>query len=100
MKTIFFILICLTTFFNVKAQETNEIDFSNIVIFPNPTSEILFLRNGDRIDSYRIHNLQGVLVQEGIQNAQIISLIDLPIGIYFLEMKIGEAVETRKIEKK
>lgn len=100
MKTIFFSIICLSCFIQAKAQETNEVDFSNIVIFPNPTSEILFLRNGDRIESYRIHNLQGILVQEGIQNAQIISLIDLPIGVYFLEMKIGEAFEIRRIEKK
>jgi hypothetical protein len=74
--------------------------FKEIQIFPNPTSEILFLRNGDKVESYSIINMQGQKVQEGMQHAQVISLIDLPIGIYFLELKIGEMIERRRIEKR
>jgi|GEM_PF-1838614 len=73
--------------------------FEEIRLFPNPTSEIIFIKHGDLIDSYRIMDMQGRIVQEGIRNAQVISLIDLPSGYYFIEMKIGEATEKVRIQK-
>lgn len=73
--------------------------FDQIRLFPNPTSEIIFIRNGKMIDSYQVINMQGQAVLEGICNAQIISLVDVPVGYYFLELKIGEAVERFKIQK-
>lgn len=87
------------------AQETNEsientsANFDEIVFFPNPTSELIYIRRGEKIDSYRILNMQGQEVQTGISNAQIISLVDLPIGFYFIELRIGEEKTTRKVEK-
>jgi hypothetical protein len=43
--------------------------------------------------------MQGQEVQTGISNVQIISLVDLPIGFYFIELKIGEQKTRRKVEK-
>ena len=100
MKTVIQTCVCIFLSAHLFSQEVTEETFRDIVIFPNPTSEILFLKNGERIDSYRIQNLQGQVVQEGVQNAQIISLIDLPVGVYFLEMKIGDQVQQRRIEKR
>lgn len=99
-------LICIIASLQAYAQsEISTIKpeiahvFESITLFPNPTSEIIFIRNGDLIDSYTIFNLQGQEVQHGIKNAQIISLIDLPIGYYFIELKIGETSKRMKIQK-
>lgn len=82
------------------ADEVSTVSpFDQIKLFPNPTSEIIFIRNGKSIDSYEVINMQGQKVLEGICNAQIISLIDVPSGYYFLELKIGDAVERYKIQK-
>lgn len=91
------------------AQEAKEIPgeiagqepspFTDIHLFPNPTSEIIFIRNGELIDSYQVLDMQGRVVQSGIKNAQIISLIDVPIGYYFIEMKIGEATQRTRVQK-
>lgn len=107
MKTI--ILSALSFFlaaFSAGAQEAipgktaeTASAFSDIRFFPNPTSEIIFIRNGELIDSYQVIDMQGRVVQSGIKNAQIISLIDVPIGYYFIEMKIGEATERVKVQK-
>ena len=51
------------------------------------------------IDSYQIFDFQGRIVQTGISNAQIISLIDMPIGYYFIELKIGTETKRFKIQK-
>lgn len=73
--------------------------FSEIRLFPNPTSEIIFIRNGDMIDSYQVIDMQGRVVQTGVKNAQVISLIDVPVGYYFIEMKIGETTDRVKVQK-
>ncbi len=91
--------------FQLSAQETDpkKIEetsvFEEIQLFPNPTSEIIFIKNGEMIDSYQIFDFQGRIVQTGINNAQIISLIDMPIGYYFIEMKIGSETKRVKIQK-
>jgi hypothetical protein len=91
--------------FQLSAQETdpNKMEktsaFEEIALFPNPTSELIFIKNGELIDSYQIMDMQGRIVQTGFNNAQIISLIDIPIGYYFIEMKIGIDVKRVKIQK-
>ncbi len=80
-----------------KIEETSV--FEEIQLFPNPTSEIIFIKNGEMIDSYQIFDFQGRIVQAGISNAQVISLIDMPIGYYFIELKIGTATKRVKIQK-
>ncbi|MES2590122.1 MAG: T9SS type A sorting domain-containing protein [Bacteroidota bacterium] len=73
--------------------------FESIKIFPNPTSEILFIRNGELIDSYELFNLQGEVVQKGKSEAQIISLIDVPIGNYFLFIEIDGFYKNYRVSK-
>ncbi len=104
MKTLS-LLTFLFFAFQLSAQETDpkKIEetsvFEEIELFPNPTSEIIFIKNGELIDSYQIMDMQGRIVQTGINNAQIISLIDIPIGYYFIEMKIGTDIKRVKIQK-
>ncbi len=101
MRTLL-ILFFVVGSFSTHAQNTeieSKNDFQKIQLFPNPTSEIIFIRNGEQIESYRIMDMQGRMVQEGIKNAQVISLIDLPIGYYIFEMKIGNSVERVRIQK-
>jgi len=106
MKTLSLISLLMLSI-SVSAQEaavpdattTSKTAFENIRLFPNPTSEVIFIRNGELIDSYRILDMQGRVVQEGIRNAQVISLIDIPSGFYFIEMKIGDAIEKVRVQK-
>lgn len=102
------LLLLVCTIASLQAYAQSEIStvqpetqqtFESITLFPNPTSEIIFIRNGELIEEYRIFNLQGQEVQRGVKNAQIISLIDLPIGTYFIELKIGDAIKRMKIQK-
>jgi hypothetical protein len=107
MKT-HILLLMLLFGATARAQETGQqpestvstvSPFDQIKLFPNPTSEIIFIRNGKSIDSYQVISMQGQSVMDGVCNAQIISLIDVPSGYYFLELKIGEAIERFRIQK-
>ena len=107
MKTISIIPIFLLFAFSTSAQEQipgagkqdNSAAFAEVQLFPNPTSEIIFIKHGELIDSYRVIDMQGRVVQTGLHNAQIISMIDVPIGYYFIEMKIGDATDRVKVQK-
>lgn len=106
MRTLLIIVILLISYNQLYAQQEsnsmtgNNVDlFEKVELFPNPTSEIIFIKNGEEIESYVIYDLHGSLVQSGVKNAQIISLIDLPVGYYLLEMKAGERVKRIKIQK-
>ena len=101
MRTLLFLFFVVGSFSSHAQSSPTESseDFQKIQLFPNPTSEIIFIRHGELIDSYRIFDMQGRRVQEGIKNAQVISLIDLPVGHYIFEMKIGNEMERVRIQK-
>lgn len=78
---------------------TNEKLFEFIKVIPNPTSEILFVRNGDEVTSYQLFNMDGEKVQESKNNIQIISLIDEKVGNYFLILEIKGNYKTYRVQK-
>lgn len=67
----------------------------NIRFFPNPVSDVLSVETAENFDQVRISNLSGALLLQS-QTAQI-NLVDLPSGIYIVEVNRGE--ETLKREK-
>lgn len=71
-----------------------------VQVFPNPTTEILFLKNGEIIQTYRILDMNGKVVQEGYHNAQIITLLDVEPGFYLLEMKAEDEIRSVRIQKR
>lgn len=82
------------------AQENSDsLLAKEIILFPNPTSEIIFIQKGREISEYRLIDMQGKEVQKGYQHAQIISLIDLPSGVYIFEFKVGNYLERRRVQK-
>jgi hypothetical protein len=106
MKPSLIFILLINTFVS-KAQFEQVIDtnfqvinrFEQIKIIPNSTSEILFIRNGDVVDSYHLLNLQGAIVQKGMGHTQIISLINLPEGDYFLFIEIQGFYKRFRIKK-
>lgn len=101
-KVIFFTLLFLSQPLVAQKQANDSISkllFSTIKVFPNPTSEILFIKNGDLIQKYTLINTQGQTVQKGINKTQIISLIDLPIGYYFLFIEIDGYTKRYRVQK-
>jgi hypothetical protein len=73
--------------------------FSCIKVIPNPTSEILFIRNGEDLSSYQLFNMSGQKVQESKNNAQIVSLIDEEPGFYFLILEVKGIFKTYRVQK-
>ncbi len=68
--------------------QTNEIQFTDFDLFPNPVTEQLSLKlSSNKPESFKIFSPLGSLVQEGIiENNNSISLQHLSAGIYLIQI--------------
>jgi len=66
----------------------NKQNAAELLVFPNPFAENLFITNSRRYKAYQLLSLQGQLIKGGnlAEGKNSIQLSELPAGIYFLEL--------------
>jgi hypothetical protein len=66
----------------------NKQNAAELLVFPNPVAENLFIINTKRYKAYQLISLQGQIIQGGnlAEGKNSIQLPELPAGIYFLEL--------------
>ncbi len=81
----------------IGIPENNHLE-NNILIYPNPTTDIVHLSNlNSKIESIRLCNLQGKLIQEFFTND--FSVSNLSAGIYYIIIQTGKSTFTHKLVK-
>ena len=75
-------------------QEPNPIDF---VIFPNPSSETIYISSPEKVGNVEIYDLNGMLIQES--NETTLNVQSLPNGVYLLRCQVNGISITRRITK-
>jgi len=79
----------------VNIFEKNPVKES-ITIFPNPTQGKIFIKtNNINYFSCLVFNMVGILIKTS--NEPIIDLTELPIGLYYLHMRLDDEITIRKI---
>ncbi len=77
---------------------TDEKPFSSVSVFPNPATHLLQISNSNKESEYKILNLQGERVKNGvILNENSIDISELDSGIYFI--KVDEQKSIKFIKK-
>jgi hypothetical protein len=76
-------------------------DVSELRLYPNPVRDELFVAGDTEIESIAVFNLSGsMLLRTKVQSATAtLSLGFLPTGIYVIQVKRANAVNTQKIIK-
>jgi hypothetical protein len=75
---------------------TPEITFSQIVVYPNPVSDVLFVRTeSNEIPLLQIYSFGGHLLKEAKANE--ISVSDLSTGTYILSVKTGTETHRKPV---
>jgi hypothetical protein len=74
-----------------------DIQVKDIKIIPNPSSEIIQF-NHTKPTSYKIINLFGQLVLQGITKENIV-INTLPAGLYYVEFYDGQTIARGKLIK-
>jgi len=73
----------------------------NVSVFPNPTKNIISIKNIDRETAYKIFNINGKIIIRGIiSESNEINIKEFSKGIYFIELENENMLTVRKIIKK
>lgn len=69
--------------FSNESTAVDNVEVGSIVVYPNPTQDILYIK-GIEAQTLRVFNLQGHVLQttEGTQ----VSVVNLPTGTYLLQI--------------
>ena len=83
------------------ALATNNFQFAGFEAYPNPTNDILNLKNSQNIDNITVFDLLGkeVLTQKINATESQIDISTLSSGMYLIKVKAGENSKTIKIIK-
>lgn len=83
----------------VSTLSADSLALSEILVYPNPVSDILYVSSNATAFTMRLYDLTGRLVRE-VEAANQLSVQELPKGVYLLELKNGERAKMVKIIKK
>jgi len=100
---------CITPIFkSVKLENrviyltTTDINISNLKIYPNPTSRILYIQGTNNINNIKIYNYLGKLVFDknfGFNKKIQLDLSNINPGIYFIELHQDSGIRKEKLIK-
>lgn len=76
----------------------NDVELSNLTLYPNPSSNYIYIKNLNKIQDFEIYNILGNKLLEVKYKPNLpIDVSNLSKGVYFLKSKIGNT--TLKIIK-
>ncbi|MFP3577859.1 T9SS type A sorting domain-containing protein, partial [Brevibacillus sp. SIMBA_040] len=73
---------------------------SDISIYPNPATDFIFIKNLKGINTYKIFDTSGRIVQQNILNTESIDITALSKGNYILQIVLKDKTQTFKFIKK
>jgi hypothetical protein len=85
-------------FSNYNTLSSNSFEITEFNIFPNPSTGIVNINVNEPFE-YKIYNLQGKLMANGISNtsSEELDLRELSSGLYLLNITIGSSSRTQKL---
>jgi hypothetical protein len=78
---------------------TKEIENNDVVMYPNPTKDMLFFATAEQIDEVRIYDLSGKEREKYIPEQNRINLKNLERGVYLLRVKNDNKTIIKKAVK-
>jgi len=84
---------------NLTADEFSE---SQVTVFPNPSTDVVYVKSDEQLTDYRIVNMLGQVVLKGKLRAgeNVISITDISKGTYIIHFKtLNGTIINRKIIK-
>jgi hypothetical protein len=71
----------------------------NISIYPNPTRDMLYIVSDLEIRQMEIYDVNGKLVKQIVNPKQTVSIVELPEGIYMLQIQTDKGTAIKKVIK-
>lgn len=80
--------------FVIDFQEIDEFADNQLIIYPNPTSDYLYIKTNSTLEKVRILNLEGKEIF--VSDQPLIDLSNYENGLYFIELKTEDGKLIRK----
>jgi ELWxxDGT repeat protein len=82
--------------YDLNTLSTDNQTLDNVVIYPNPVKNTIFIQSNSNFEQYSIYNLQGQSVQNGTLQSKTIET-NLSSGVYILNLSSAGRVTQKKI---
>jgi len=80
--------------FVIQFENTDELAVSQLIVYPNPATDLLYIRTDFKVESVRILDLNG---KEFISSREcVLDLSDFENGLYMIEVKTSDEKYLRK----
>ena len=83
----------------VTLAVNNVANKSKLQVYPNPVNDVLTVSSEKKVSSISVYNVGGQLIQE-VNNSNVINLIKLSSGVYFVKTVVEGRTEMTKVIKK
>ena len=84
---------------NIGQLATAEVDKISIKYYPNPLVDALTISSDKKVSKISVYSAAGQLLKE-IDHSNVINLVHLPSGVYFIKTVVEGQTETAKVIKK
>lgn len=88
----------LSILFDEDAASTSDFEFSNLVIYPNPSSDIIYIVGVEGIDKVVLYDITGKKIFTTDNNS--IDISGLSDGLYLIELFKGNSKKVEKVIKR
>lgn len=82
-----------------QTMGVNDVNRTNISVYPNPVTNILNIESNKKIDEVAIYNIDGKLISSYTMDNQKIDVSNLPKGVYMVTVTTGKVIKTQKVIK-
>jgi len=84
----------------ISLPEMNKPEEIKVKVFPNPASGVFYIEAKEAVEKISVFNSRGELVLEQRGSTGEVDISDQPAGLYFLQLKTGQKIVTKKILKR
>ena len=90
----------LNVMISVETVDIDDETFQDMLIFPNPATELINIEGSANIQQVELYNLQGQRVAMDTGNVRTLSLNGLSAGMYIMKVTTDNGTSTYKVSKR
>lgn len=84
----------------LQTNKLSKVDKSDFSVYPNPVNDVLSIEMEATINGLNIININGQIVQSTFDNRKIVSVAELPKGIYLIRILTDKGILAKCFVKK
>ena len=85
---------------SVETVDIDDVTYQDMIIFPNPATDLINIEGSANIQQVELYNLQGQRVAMEVGNVRTLSLNGISVGMYIMKVTTDNGTATYKVSKR